>query len=93
MNATISTVGSFSASMMPRGAGMAWGVAEAVPSRRDPPPRPERIDAGVRRREDAARFGGRSCRFDVVDVSLDEAGAVTAVSHLPRAFDLDGRTS
>ena len=38
----------------------------------------------------AHRFGERSCRFDVVGVSLDEAGGVTGVRHLRHAFDLDG---
>jgi putative endonuclease len=41
----------------------------------------------------ARRLGERSCRFDVVGVSLDEAGGVTRVRHLPHAFDLEGWTS
>jgi putative endonuclease len=41
----------------------------------------------------ARRLGERSCRFDVVGVSLDAAGGVTGVRHLPHAFDLDGWTS
>jgi len=41
----------------------------------------------------ARRLGERSCRFDVVGVSLDEAGGVTGVRHLRHAFDLDGWTS
>jgi putative endonuclease len=41
----------------------------------------------------ARRLGERSCRFDVVGVSLDETGRVTAVRHLRHAFDLDGWTS
>jgi putative endonuclease len=41
----------------------------------------------------ARRLGEQSCRFDVVGVSLDEAGAVTGVRHLEHAFDLDGWTS
>jgi putative endonuclease len=41
----------------------------------------------------AHRLGEQSCRFDVVGVSLDEAGAVTGVRHLRHAFDLDGWTS
>ncbi|HEX2500149.1 MAG TPA: YraN family protein [Methylomirabilota bacterium] len=41
----------------------------------------------------AHRLGERSCRFDVVGVSLDEAGGVTGVRHLRHAFDLDGWTS
>ena len=36
------------------------------------------------------RLGEPSCRFDVVGVSLDEAGAVTDVRHIPNAFELDG---
>jgi len=39
------------------------------------------------------RLGERPCRFDVVGVSLDEAGGVTRVRHLRHAFDLDGWTS
>ena len=38
----------------------------------------------------AHRLGERSCRFDVVGVSLDEAGGVTGVRHLRHAFDLNG---
>jgi putative endonuclease len=41
----------------------------------------------------ARRLGEPSCRFDVVAVSLDEAGGVIAVRHLKHAFDLDGWTS
>jgi putative endonuclease len=41
----------------------------------------------------ARRLGERSCRFDVVGVSLDEAGRVTGVRHLRHAFDVDGRAS
>ena len=41
----------------------------------------------------AHRLGERACRFDVVGVSLDEAGRVTDVRHLRHAFDLDGWTS
>ena len=41
----------------------------------------------------ARRLGERACRFDVVGVSLDEAGRVTDVRHLRHAFDLDGWTS
>ena len=41
----------------------------------------------------ARRLGEQSCRFDVVGVSLDEAGGVTDVRHLKHAFDLDGWTS
>ena len=41
----------------------------------------------------ARRLGERSCRFDVVGVSLDEAGGVTGVRHLRHAFDLEGWTS
>ncbi len=41
----------------------------------------------------ARRLGEQSCRFDVVGVSLDEAGRVTGVRHLKHAFDLDGWTS
>jgi putative endonuclease len=36
----------------------------------------------------ARRLGERSCRFDVVAVSLDEAGAVTGTRHIRSAFDL-----
>ncbi len=36
------------------------------------------------------RLGEPACRFDVVGVALDEAGAVTAVRHIPHAFGLDG---
>jgi putative endonuclease len=36
----------------------------------------------------ARRLGERSCRFDVVAVSLDEAGAVTSTRHIRGAFDL-----
>jgi putative endonuclease len=38
----------------------------------------------------ARRLGERSCRFDVVGVSLDEAGRVTGVRHLRHAFGLEG---
>jgi putative endonuclease len=38
----------------------------------------------------ARRLGERSCRFDVVGVTLDAAGGVTGVRHLEHAFDLDG---
>ncbi len=41
----------------------------------------------------ARRLGERSCRFDVVGVTLDEAGGVTGVRHLRHAFDLEGWTS
>jgi putative endonuclease len=41
----------------------------------------------------ARRLGEVSCRFDVVGVTLDEAGGVTGVRHLEHAFDLDGWTS
>jgi len=41
----------------------------------------------------ARRLGEQSCRFDVVGVSLDEAGSVIGVRHLRHAFDLDGWTS
>jgi putative endonuclease len=41
----------------------------------------------------ARRLGERSCRFDVVGVSLDEVGGVAGVRHLRHAFDLDGWTS
>ena len=41
----------------------------------------------------ARRLGERSCRFDVVGVSLNETGSVTGVRHLRHAFDLDGWTS
>jgi putative endonuclease len=41
----------------------------------------------------ARRLGERSCRFDVVGVTLDEAGSVTDVRHLRHAFDFDGWTS
>ena len=41
----------------------------------------------------ARRLGERSCRFDVVGVSVNEAGRVTGVRHLEHAFDLDGQTS
>ena len=41
----------------------------------------------------ARRLGERSCRFDVVGVSLDEAGGVIGLRHLEHAFDLDGWTS
>ena len=41
----------------------------------------------------ARRLGERSCRFDVVGVTLDEAGEVTGVRHLRHAFDLEGWTS
>jgi len=41
----------------------------------------------------ARRLGERSCRFDVVGVSLDETGGVTGVRHLRHAFDLEGWTS
>lgn len=36
----------------------------------------------------ARRLGERSCRFDVVAVSLDEAGTVTTTRHIRSAFDL-----
>ena len=39
------------------------------------------------------RLAERSCRFDVVGVSLDEAGAVTGARHIRNAFDLDGWVS
>jgi putative endonuclease len=38
----------------------------------------------------ARRLGESSCRFDVIGVSVDEAGKVTAVRHVRRAFDVDG---
>lgn len=38
------------------------------------------------------RLGERSCRFDVVGVSLDERGRVTGVRHLRHAFDFEGWT-
>ena len=38
------------------------------------------------------RLGERSCRFDVVGVSLDETGRVTGVRHLKHAFDFEGWT-
>ena len=38
----------------------------------------------------AHRLGEPACRFDVVGVTLDEAGAVTAVRHLRHAFGVDG---
>jgi Holliday junction resolvase-like predicted endonuclease len=38
------------------------------------------------------RLGERPCRFDVVGVTLDEAGCVTGVRHLRHAFDVDGWT-
>jgi putative endonuclease len=38
------------------------------------------------------RLGERPCRFDVVGVTLDEAGRVAAVRHLRHAFDVDGWT-
>jgi putative endonuclease len=41
----------------------------------------------------ARRLGERSCRFDVVGVSLDETGVVTGVRHLRDAFNLEGWTS
>lgn len=41
----------------------------------------------------AHRLGERSCRFDVIGVSLDETGRVTGVRHLRHAFDLEGRAS
>ena len=41
----------------------------------------------------ARRLGEQSCRFDVIGVSLDEAGGVTGVRHLRQAFDIDGWTS
>jgi len=41
----------------------------------------------------ARRLGERSCRFDVVGVSLDEAGGVIGVRHLRHAFDFEGWTS
>jgi putative endonuclease len=41
----------------------------------------------------ARRLGERSCRFDVVGVTMDDAGAVTGVRHLRHAFDLEGWTS
>ena len=36
------------------------------------------------------RLGELSCRFDVIGVSMDEAGKVTDVRHVRRAFDVDG---
>jgi putative endonuclease len=41
----------------------------------------------------ARRLGERSCRFDVVGVSLDEAGRVTGARHIRSAFDLGGWVS
>ncbi|HWC01210.1 MAG TPA: YraN family protein [Methylomirabilota bacterium] len=40
----------------------------------------------------ARRLGERSCRFDVIGVSLDDGGGVTAVRHLKHAFGLEGWT-
>ena len=39
------------------------------------------------------RLAERSCRFDVVGVSLDESGTVTGARHIPNAFHLDGWAS
>jgi putative endonuclease len=36
------------------------------------------------------RLGEQRCRFDVVGVSLDDAGRVTDVRHLRDAFDSEG---
>jgi putative endonuclease len=36
------------------------------------------------------RLRDQRCRFDVVAVSLDDAGRVTGVRHLPHAFDTEG---
>jgi putative endonuclease len=36
------------------------------------------------------RLGEPRCRFDVVGVSLDDAGRVTDVRHLRHAFDSEG---
>ncbi len=36
------------------------------------------------------RLGERPCRFDVVGVTFDEAGGVTAVRHVRHAFDVEG---
>jgi putative endonuclease len=36
------------------------------------------------------RLREQRCRFDVVAVSLDDAGRVTGVRHLPHAFDTEG---
>jgi putative endonuclease len=41
----------------------------------------------------ARRLGERSCRFDVVGVSLDETGGVTGMRHIRNAFDLSGWVS
>jgi putative endonuclease len=41
----------------------------------------------------ARRLGEQPCRFDVVGVSLDDAGQVTGVRHFTHAFDLQGWTS
>jgi putative endonuclease len=41
----------------------------------------------------ARRLAERSCRFDVVGVSLDEGGTVTGARHIPNAFQLDGWAS
>jgi len=41
----------------------------------------------------ARRLGERSCRFDVVGVSLDEAGKVTGTRHIRNAFDFGGWAS
>jgi len=38
----------------------------------------------------ARRLGEQRCRFDVVGVSLDDAGRVTSVRHLRHAFDSEG---
>jgi putative endonuclease len=39
------------------------------------------------------RLGERSCRFDVIGVSLDQAGGVTRVRHVRHAFDFGGWAS
>jgi putative endonuclease len=41
----------------------------------------------------ARRLGERSCRFDVVGVSVDGPDRVIGVRHLRHAFDLEGRPS
>jgi len=41
----------------------------------------------------ACRLGERSCRFDVVAVSFDEAGGITATRHIRNAFDLSDGAS
>jgi putative endonuclease len=41
----------------------------------------------------ARRLGERSCRFDVVGVSMDDTGRVIGMRHLRHAFDLEGWTS